>query len=150
MITIKKISKTEIPALVEMSYVGDDELIAKYHPLCLEGKPTMELAIIDTLHKIHEASQEVKLNYYKVIFQKKPIGYFVPFDNVLYSFSINKKYRNKENLIGWFNQVKKSLGTPFQCVLYQNNTKAINHLIKQGMVRYQDNEEEKITTLVYY
>jgi hypothetical protein len=102
------------------------------------------------LHKIHEASQEVKLDYYKVIYQKKPIGYFVTFDNFLYSFSINKKYRNKENLIGWFTQVKKVLGTPFQCVLYQNNTKAIDHLIKQGMVKYKDNDEDRVTTLVYY
>jgi hypothetical protein len=150
MITIKKISKTEIPSLVEMSYLGDDELINKYHPLCLDGKTNMEMAIIDTLHKIHEASQEVKLNYYKVIFQKKPIGYFVTFDNFLFSFSINKKYRTKENLIGWFTQVKKTLSKPFQCVLHTNNTRVIDHLIKQGMIRYKDNEEDKVTTLVYY
>jgi hypothetical protein len=150
MITIKKISKTEIPALVEMSYVGDDELIDKYHHLCIEGKPTREFAVLASLHRIHEASQETKLNYYKVIFQKKPIGYFVTFDNVLYSFCINKKYRNKENLIGWFNQVKKTLGKPFQCILSTHNTRAIDHLIKQGMVRYRDNEEDKVTTLVYY
>lgn len=150
MITIKKISKTEIPTLVEMSYVGDDELIEKYHHLCLEGKPTRELAVIATLHRIHEASKEVKLQYYKVIYQKKPIGYFITFDNVLYSFCINKKYRNKENLQGWFAQVKKTLGKTFQCVLSTHNTRAIDHLIKQGMKRYKDNEEDGVTTLVYY
>ena len=110
MVTCKKISKAELPKLVELSYIGDTDLVEKYHHLNMEMKPTMELAIIATLSRIHLTSKEYDLRYHKVIFDKKPIGYFVTFDGFLYSFCVSKRYRNKENLIGWFNCVKKVLG----------------------------------------
>lgn len=150
MITIKKISKAQLPKLVEASYLGDDELIEKYHHLSPIGLPTKEMAIMATLQRIHEASQEVDLSYYKVIFEKKPIGYFVTFDNCLYSFCIAKRYRNREVLQRWFSNVKKVLGTPFQCVLYTHNTRAIKHLVKQGMEVKNIDEKNNLTTLIYY
>lgn len=145
MVTIKKISKTELPKLIELSYEGDFDLFDKYHVI----QTDFYGAVIAQLQMIHEMAQEVDLNYYKVIFQKKPIGYFVTFDKFLYSFCIAKRYRNKENLIGWFKGVKKALGKEFQTMLYKNNTRAIDHLVKQGMKIADENEENNTVILIY-
>tara|TARA_R110000868_G_scaffold36279_2_gene128920 strand:- start:545 stop:982 length:438 start_codon:yes stop_codon:yes gene_type:complete len=143
MITIKKISKSELPKLVAISYEKDEELFDKYHI----GKMDFPSAVLSTLDLIHEASQELKLSYYKVIYQKQSIGYFVTFDGYLYSFGISMKYRKREILIGWFDCIKKVLGKNFRAMLYDNNTRAIKHLEKQGMQIIDFDEETKIVTL---
>lgn len=145
MVTIKKISKAELPELIELSYEGDFDLFDKYHVV----KTDFHGAVVVQLQMIHELAQEVDLSYYKVIFQKKPIGYFVTFDKFLYSFCINKKYRKKDVLMGWFQNVKKSLGKGFQTMLYKNNTRAIDHLVKQGMKIADENEENNTVILIY-
>jgi hypothetical protein len=145
MVTIKKISKTELPKLIEMSYEDDFELFDKYHVI----QTDFFGAVVSQLQMIHEMAEEFDLNYYKVIFQKKPIGYFVTFDKFLYSFCINKRYRTKDNLIGWFKGVKKALGAEFQTMLYKNNTRAIDHLVKQGMKIVDENEENNTVILIY-
>lgn len=143
MITEKKISKSELPSLVAISYENDQELFDKYHV----GKMNFPTAILSTLDLIDEASREFKLSYYKVIYQKKPIGYFVIFDGYLYSFGIAMKYRKKEILQGWFQCVKKVLPKHFRALLYENNTRAISHLEKQGMKVVDVDPETKIVTL---
>ena len=143
MITIKKISKSELPKLVAISYERDEELFDKYHI----GKMNFPQAVLSTLDLIDDASQKLNLSYYKVIYQKKPIGYFVTFGNYLYSFGIAMSYRKKDILVGWFLAVKKVLGKQFKAVLYQNNTRAISHLEKQGMKIVDIDEETKIVTL---
>jgi hypothetical protein len=148
MITIKKISKTEIPSLIALAYEGDTELFDKYYNKNMIGeKVDFPIAVLDTLDIIDEVSNHYKLSYYKVIYQKKPIGYFVTFDGFLHSFGINKKYRKREVLIEWFESVKKVLGKHFTCMLYDVNTRAINHLQKQGMKIVNRNEEHRTVTL---
>jgi hypothetical protein len=143
MITAKKISKSELPKLVAISYEKDEELFDKYHI----GKMNFPQAVLSTLDLIDEASKTFKLNYYKVIYQKQPIGYFVTFNNYLYSFGISMRHRKKDVLIGWFNEVKKTLGKEFLAMLYENNTRAISHLEKQGMKIVDIDNESKIVTL---
>ena len=147
MITIKKISKAEIPSLIATAYQGDSELLEKYHSGNMHGDVNFPIAVLSTLDTIDDVSKEYKLSYYKVIYQKKPIGYFVTFDNFLHSFGINIKYRNREVLTGWFESVKKVLGKNFMCMLYDINTRAINHLQKQGMKIVHRDEEYKTVTL---
>ena len=143
MITAKKISKSELPKLVAISYEKDEELFDKYHI----GKMNFPQAVLSTLDLIDEASKTFKLNYYKVIYQKQPIGYFVTFNNYLYSFGISMRHRKKDVLIGWFNEVKKTLGKEFLAMLYENNTREISHLEKQGMKIVDIDNESKIVTL---
>lgn len=143
MITIKKISKSELPKLVGIAYERDQELFEKYHV----GKMNFPQAVLTTLDMIDDASKQFKLNYYKVIYQKQPIGYFVTFGNYLYSFGVSMQYRKKDILIGWFLSVKKVLGKQFRALLYENNTRAISHLEKQGMKIIDVDEETKIVTL---
>lgn len=143
MITIKKISKSELPKLVAISYERDEELFEKYHI----GKMNFPQAVLSTLDLIDEASQQFKLSYYKVIYQKQPIGYFVTFGDYLYSFGISMKFRKKDILVGWFLGVRKVLGKQFKALLYENNTRAISHLEKQGMKIVDIDNETKIVTL---
>jgi hypothetical protein len=148
MITIKKISKTEIPSLIAISYEGDTELFDKYCSANMRVENVdFPIAVLNTLDIIDDVSKSYKLSYYKVIYQKKPIGYFVTFDGFLHSFAINKKYRKREILVGWFECVKKVLGKHFTCMLYDINTRAINHLQKQGMKIVHRDEEYKTVTL---
>lgn len=143
MITIKKISKSELPKLVAISYEKDEELFDKYHI----GKMNFPQAVLSTLDLIDDASQKLKLSYYKVVYQKQPIGYFVTFDGYLYSFGISMKFRKKDILVGWFVAVRKVLGLNFRAMLYENNTRAISHLEKQGMKVIDIDQETKIVTL---
>lgn len=148
MITVKKISKTEIPSLIATAYEGDNELFDKYCSANLiTDKVDFPIAVLNALDIIDEVSKVYKLSYYKVIYQKKAIGYFVTFDGFLHSFAINKKYRNREVLVGWFEQVKKVLGKHFRCMLYDINTRAIKHLEKQGMKIVHTDEEYKTVIL---
>jgi len=143
MITIKKISKSELPKLVAISYEKDEELFDKYHI----GKMNFPQAVLSTLDLIDDASQKLKLSYYKVVYQKQPVGYFVTFDGYLYSFGISMKFRKKDILVGWFVAVRKVLGLNFRAMLYENNTRAISHLEKQGMKVIDIDQETKIVTL---
>ena len=149
MITIKKISKSEIPKLVAIAYEGDQELFDKYHSgnLFDDFNRDFPSAVLTTLDIIDEATDHVELSYYKVIYQKKPIGYFITFGNFLYSFAIAKSYRKRDVLIGWFESVKKVLGKNFFAILYDINTRAIAHLEKQGMQIIDHNQETRFVTL---
>jgi hypothetical protein len=57
------------------------------------------------------------------------------------------KFRKKDILIGWFLGVRKVLGKQFKALLYENNTRAIFHLEKQGMTIVDIDNETKIVTL---
>jgi hypothetical protein len=147
MITIKKISINELPNLVAMSYEGDSDLLHKYYHIRL-GFQDM---INTTLVYIYQMSSMKKVNCYKVIYQKKPIGYFVTFDdNFLYSFAINKKYRKKDILTKWWEKVQKELGETFYCGLYECNDRAIKFLEKNRMKIIDTDEQYKTVTLVNY
>ncbi len=146
MIRIDKISKPKLLELIHNSYEGDNELFEKYHV----EKGNAETLTLKTMSMIEDAAEKMSLTYYKVLFNKKPIGYFVIADKMglLYSFAINKKYRTKEVLINWFKSVKEVLGKAFTTVLYSNNTRAIDFLVKNGMeVNRTDGD---LVTLINY
>lgn len=131
MIKIDKISKPKLIELIYHSYEGDIELFEKYHV----EKGDAESLAIKTMDMIETASQKFTLTYFKVMLNKEPIGYFVISSEMglLYSFAINKKFRTKEILVNWWKYVKMVLGKAFTTVLYSNNTRAIEFLIKNGM-----------------
>jgi hypothetical protein len=143
MITHKKISKAELPKLVAIAYEGDQDLFDKYHI----GKMSFPESVLCTLDLIDEASRKFKLSYYKLIYKKQPIGYFVIFGEYLYSFGIGIKFRKKEVLSRWFQNVREELPPHFKTPLYDNNTRAINHLQRQGMKIIDHDKETKIVTL---
>ena len=143
MITSKKISKSELPKLVAIAYEKDQELFDKYHI----GKMSFQEAVLSTLDIIDDASKKFKLSYYKLIYKKQPIGYFVIFGEYLYSFAIGMTFRKKEVLSRWFEEVKRELPPHFKAILYENNTRAIKHLERQGMKIIDHDKETNIITL---
>jgi len=137
-LTIKKISKAQLAEYVDIAYRGDEELLKRYHTAQHES---VESAVFSTMILIHDMSEAKELSYYKVCWNKEPIGYFVTFENVLYSFGIAIKKRKKEILEAWWSYVKFVLGKKFFSVLYDNNTRAISFLEKCGMKVVEHNLE---------
>lgn len=144
MVTVKKISLAELPELIELSYKGDNDLFEKYHI----AKMPFEDCVNTTMAQIKQAAQEVETNYYKVVYQAKPIGYIVTFNDVLYSFAINTKYRKAEILKSFWSSIKSVMCEKFACVLYNNNTRGIEWLERNGMRIAGINEENNSVTLL--
>lgn len=130
MVTIAKISKSEIAPLVAISYQDDKDLVEKYFPV----KQTESETVQETISMIDDASKMHKCKYFKIMYNKKPIGYFVIWEKFLYSFAINVNYRKKDILVAWWNEMKKVTGNFFESMLYDVNTRAISFLEKCGMV----------------
>lgn len=150
MVTVKKISINELPKLVYLSYAGDNDFFDKYSPHAAPenakhiGNTNMELAFIYDMRTSYD------MKYYKVIYQKKPIGYFCSFDGNLYSFAINKQYRKKEILTAWWQKVRATLDAGFLCLLELKNERAISFLEKNRMKIIDKDYDKDIVTLKSY
>lgn len=126
----ERIDITELKPYIEIAFQDDIELFNKWH--IVQGE-SLE-CIDDTYNRILDTIPYFDIACYKVLLDDVIIGYTViSIDHgLLYSFGINKKYRTKEILKKWFAEIVKILGI-FDCILWQKNQRAINHLIKQGM-----------------
>jgi len=144
MITLKKISLNELPPLVQYSYLGDEDLFNKY----FTGADNYMGCVNAQLMMIYEMGESAKMNYYKVVYQKKAIGYVVSFENCLYSFCINVKYRKKDVLLSWWDKLCKLMNKNFVCALYKKNERAINFLERNGMKVIEEDAENEIVTLI--
>jgi hypothetical protein len=139
-----KISKHELKNLIEIGYSGDKELLEKYHVQKFE----FSQAVNSTMGMIDQQSSMCDLKYFKIVYNKKPIGYFITGFNNLFSFAINIKYRKKDILVEWWQTVKKELGEYFDCNLFLNNTRAIKFLQKQGMKIFGIKREHNFVKLL--
>lgn len=138
-ISLIKIDKSELRKLVELSYYGDTEGFKSFHVKPCDYQEAVDL----TMKLIKDEAADFELEYYKIE-TDRPIGYVVIFDKVLYSFAIEKKSRTREILIGWWDELEKLMGGVFVTVLYKNNTRAINFLIKRGMTLFEEDENKVI------
>lgn len=144
MVRLKKISLPEVREGIAIAYQGDQDLFDKYHV----GQCDHFTATMKTMEMIREIAKEYELSHYKVVYDKKNIGYVTSFDGFLYSFGINRKYRKKDILIAWWEEVKSLMGKRFFAQLYKNNTRAINHLVKQGMSIVEGHNDEHSVLLI--
>lgn len=120
---------------IYISFCNDEELVNKYHVVntgfidCVES----------TYNMILETSFKYPCEWYVVVEGKKVIGFTVVSKayNFLYSFAINKDYRNQERNTEWFKHIGTLLGNNFTCGLWALNTRAVNFLLKQGMEIYK-------------
>lgn len=145
MITIKKISKSQLAQYVDIAYRGDSDLMDRYH---IQQHETVESAVFSTMLMIDDMSRLKDLSYYKICWKKEPIGYLVTFPDFLYSFGINIKFRKRDIHIGWWNATKSILGKKFISMLYDNNSRAVGFLQKQGMKILEHNLENHSIVLV--
>jgi len=117
---LEQITIEELLPLIIKAFEGDTEL-PKYH-------------ISDrdfawhTYDAICKTAEILPLKYYKVC----DFGFTVTSPGLLYSFGINIEYRTPELLKLWFDEIKEIM-PKFECMLHGKNSRAIKHLIKQGM-----------------
>ena len=145
MVTLVKISKPELLESVAISYEGDNDLFLKYHIAPMDFMN----CVMATMGMILDTAKEKELRYYTVIYKKKKIGYVVEFDDFLYSYGINIKFRKKDILIAWWREVSRVMGGKFMTMLYLNNTRCITHLRKQGFEIFQEDKLNNCVTLIY-
>lgn len=146
MIELQKISYPQLEKYVALAYENDIELMAKFH---VEPDMPFEKCVSRTMEMIKEVEAFKKPIYYKILHNKQPIGYVATFDNFLYSFGINQKFRKKDILIAWFNEVKRILKGEFFSMLYANNQRAILFLIRNGMKVLGANKENNTISFGY-
>jgi hypothetical protein len=146
MIELKQISLDELEDAISISYLGDEDLFDKYH---VDPFFTFEDCVESTFEMVKENSKYKECYYYKVLFEDTEIGYVVTYKECLFSFGINIEYRRKSILIEWWSKVKEVLDETFLCMLYDNNTRAIDFLKKNGMIEI-DNKilEDNIVILI--
>lgn len=130
MIRIKKISFGHLYGLVQLAYENDKELFEKYHL----SKMNLNDCVKSTMGLIEDVAQTKDLIYYKILWNNEPIGYFITYDNILYSYAVGVRFRKKNILIAWWAEIKKLLEPIFATGLYENNTRAISFLERQGMI----------------
>ena len=143
MITLEKISIFELPKLVEISYKDDYDLLSKYWG---EDLSLIE-AVNETMNAIKKYQEETNMQHCMVVNDGEEIGYVSFFPNNLYSFGININHRTKEILEEFWEAIKDILGDNFICLLFPQNTRAINFLKKCGMVEIEGIEQNCTTLL---
>lgn len=117
---LTSIALSELLPYIHLAFDGDTDL-PKYHIA------DMDYAL-HTYDQICETAKILDLTCYKV----GEIGFTVIAPKLLYSFGIAPAYRDKKNLESWFVNLKDIMPT-FEVVLHDKNSRAINHLIRQGM-----------------
>ncbi len=142
MIELLEINEFELKKYVEAAYEGDADLLTQYHVDTF----TFDQAVETTLDMIELTNVDNPMTYYGVV-DKERIGYLCTSKNNLYSFGINIKSRTREVLSEFWEKIKQVLGDSFICMLYENNTRAINWAIKCGMVIVPDIEDNCVTLL---
>ena len=138
MISIKRVSKSQLAEYVDIAYRGDTDLLEKYHT---QKHKSVEGAVFSTMLMIDDASKQLEMKYYKICWRSKPIGYFAVFDKFLYSYGINIKFRSPEIHESWWREVKRVLGKGFMSMIYDNNERALSFLKRNGMVELEHNLE---------
>lgn len=117
---LTEIHLTELLPYIEIAFDCDTEL-PKYH---ISQRDYAQ----HTYDQICHTATMLDLTCYKV----GEFGFTVLAPMLLYSFGINVKHRDKKTLQGWFCEIKNIMPI-FETVLHDKNSRAINHLIRQGM-----------------
>jgi len=114
-------------------FEGDSQLMEYYDPTS-EAK-TFDEAVMEIYQKLVDHSRERKCE-----FVRDNIGYLFYADNLLISFCVKPKERNKENLAYFGNLIKATMGESFNCFLFNKNTRGIAFLERIGMKKVISND----------
>jgi hypothetical protein len=139
MVTLKKVSRKQLPLLIALSYKDDQDLWEKFHV----EKLSYEEAVKSTLQMIEEAEEMLCIEHYKVTYDSQTIGYFTKSGTLIYSFGIAMPFRTKEILTQWWDAVKELMGPKFTVGLLSNNTRAIKYMQDRGMTILWENPKKK-------
>lgn len=139
MINFEPISYSDLWDLVELGFGEDEELMNKYQQYKTPFKETVER----NMKNIWEAMDAgFKFKFFKLMMGEVIIGFTVLDQDMdmLFSFGINKKFRNQMITTAWFAQVRKYLTKHFTCTLWNQNERAIRFLNRNGMTVLRKNE----------
>ena len=115
-----------------VAFADDDSISDNCDPENEDKTPTG--VAINVYNKLIDC-QLVVDGVFKVIENNgEAIGFVYYFDNILVSFGVNKKHRNKEVLTNLFESIKEWLGGDFITFMWKRNQRAINWFKKCGMV----------------
>lgn len=126
---IVAINIEDLREYVYYSLVEDVEII-NFFDKTVPIETTMD-AVDSICEKIKRCYADADM--FGVELDSEKMGFFVCQDNLLISFGVSPKYRNKEMLSAFWGFIKKVLPDNFQCVLYSHNERALNFLKKGGM-----------------
>jgi len=145
MIIFEPIKYSELWEFVELGFGDDEKLMDKYQQYNTPFKETVER----NMRNIWDAmSAGFNFKFFKIVMGEVVIGFTVldQDTDMLFSFGINRKFRNQMITTAWFTQVRKFLTEHFTCVLWNQNVRAIRFLNRNGMTVLRHNDET--TTLV--
>lgn len=134
MLSVKTISNENLIYFIRKAFDGDIELL-NYYDRGLE-KRNLDAMANDTYVKLQDYEHLLFDSCaYSVYKGEEAIGYyFVTTEpNMLISFGVNKKHRNKETLIEFFKIIAETLDYDFEMFLYAENKRATDWLVKCGM-----------------
>lgn len=132
--TFREINYLKLDEYIQAAWEGDSDLESVYDPN-LKRRSLRDM-VFDTSKKIKEYFYyNEKLKIYGIDENYTPCGFVVFSDvnNMLYSFGINTKMRDAENLKYLFNFISMNMNNNFYTLLYEKNERAINWLKKCGM-----------------
>lgn len=125
----KEVNITEIHGYIKAAFSGDHEIVQYYDKT--QKVKSCEEATENVFTKIDKNYPDAKL--IGIAENEEPIGYFAYNNDLLISFGINMKYRERDSLVTFWELIKSEMPKVFQCVLYSHNSRAINYLEKSGM-----------------
>lgn len=126
---VKNININQFPEYVYNAFFDDFELI-EFYDRSANVKTTND-AIENVCEKIKDSYPDA--NIFGVEIEGLKIGYFVTKDNLLISFGMNIRHRNKMTLAIFWDEIKDKLGNNFHSILYSHNSRAIEWLKRSGM-----------------
>lgn len=125
-----------------VAFADDDSISDNCDPDNKDKTPTG--VALDVFNKLIDCELVVDGVFKTIEYDSNIIGFVYYFDNILVSFGINKKYRNKEVLTDLFENIKEWLGGNFITFMWKRNQRAINWFKKCGMVEEDVNTDSFI------
>jgi hypothetical protein len=119
----------QLKEYIDAAFYKDDELLRYYDKG--ECITTLGDACVNVFQKIKVNYPEA--NLIGITIKGLPVGYFAYCGSLLISFGLDVNSRTKDNLIDFWDNIKSTIGSNFQSILYSYNDRAISFLKRCGM-----------------
>lgn len=136
---VREVNFLKLRDYVDAAWKDDDELI-KFYDLSLKQR-THERMVSDTLRKIYDLyERDTTCKFWGVDIEREMVGFIVLNEKMkfLYSFGINKRYRNQQVLEPFFKYISQKLKNDFFTLMNMENVRAIDWLKRCGMVEVKN------------
>lgn len=127
---------------IMFAFEGDKD-ISKY---CDKNDKELDLEklVLSIFKKLLEYEETGECDFYDLSVENEVVGYGFNYKNILISFGVNKKFRNKENLKKVFEIIKGKFNSDFETYMWERNERAVNWLRKCGMTEVESNIDKVI------